>query len=166
VANLRSNGLVTVLHDLREIGFDAEWHIIPASAIGAPHQRERIWIVAYPGCQHGEKGPEIFSRLQGQLKERDPFGELERSGSPQDRIVKGSPGICGMDDGIPDGLDKLRLKALGNAVVPQIPELISKAIQQASADFSVNPLESKPKPEPCFFSNMSEAQLKELDVVN
>jgi len=50
VANLRSKGLVAVLQDLREIGYDAEWHCIPASAFGAPHRRDRIWIMAYPTC--------------------------------------------------------------------------------------------------------------------
>lgn len=55
VANLRARGLVTVLQDLWQIGYDAEWHCIPASAIGAPHRRDRIWIVAYPNCKskHG-----------------------------------------------------------------------------------------------------------------
>ncbi|MGB6971172.1 MAG: DNA (cytosine-5-)-methyltransferase, partial [Desulfobulbales bacterium] len=166
VANLRSNGLVTVLQDLREIGFDAEWHIIPASAVGAPHQRERIWIVAYPGCQYGKKGPEIFSKLQGQLEKRNPFSEFERSGSPQDRIEKGSTGIRRMADGVPEGLDKLRLKALGNAVVPQIPELIGKAILQVCDEVVPSPEENEKKPEPYFFSNMSEEQLKKLDEVN
>lgn len=51
VANLRGNGLVTVLQDLWQIGYDAEWHCIPASALGAPHQRDRIWIIAYPHSQ-------------------------------------------------------------------------------------------------------------------
>ena len=45
VPALTARGLVTVLGDLAEIGFDAEWHCIPASAVGAPHRRERIWIV-------------------------------------------------------------------------------------------------------------------------
>lgn len=48
VANLRSNGLAVVLKDLSEIGYDAEWEIISARSVGAPHLRERIWIVAYP----------------------------------------------------------------------------------------------------------------------
>ena len=48
VAALRSRGLDQVLRSLSEIGYDAEWHCIPASAVGAPHQRDRIWIVAYP----------------------------------------------------------------------------------------------------------------------
>jgi len=57
VANLRSNGLITVLQDLWQIGYNAEWHCIPASAIGAPHQRDRIWIVANPdnkGCNNNQ----------------------------------------------------------------------------------------------------------------
>jgi DNA (cytosine-5)-methyltransferase 1 len=48
VANLRSQGLTRVLQDLWEIGYDAEWHCIPASAFGAPHRRDRIWIIATP----------------------------------------------------------------------------------------------------------------------
>ena len=36
-----------VLGDLAEIGYDAEWHCIPAAYIGAPHFRDRVWIVAY-----------------------------------------------------------------------------------------------------------------------
>jgi DNA (cytosine-5)-methyltransferase 1 len=50
VANLRSTGLISILQDLWEIGYDAEWHCIPASAFGAPHRRDRIWIIAYPTC--------------------------------------------------------------------------------------------------------------------
>jgi len=37
-----------VLGDLAEIGYDCEWHCIPASAVGAPHLRDRVWIIAYP----------------------------------------------------------------------------------------------------------------------
>jgi DNA (cytosine-5)-methyltransferase 1 len=50
VANLRSQGLSSVLQDLWEIGYNAEWHCIPASAFGAPHRRDRIWIIAHPTC--------------------------------------------------------------------------------------------------------------------
>jgi site-specific DNA-cytosine methylase len=50
VANLRSTGLISVLQDLWEIGYDAEWHCIPASVFGAPHRRDRIWIIAHPAC--------------------------------------------------------------------------------------------------------------------
>ncbi len=48
VPALRSRGLALVLQDLLALGYDAEWHCIPACALGAPHERDRIWIVAYP----------------------------------------------------------------------------------------------------------------------
>ncbi len=47
VSVLRSRGLDQVLGQLAAFGYDAEWNCIPASALGAPHQRDRIWIVAY-----------------------------------------------------------------------------------------------------------------------
>lgn len=47
VSALLGRGLGVVLGDLAEIGYDCEWDCIPASAIGAPHQRDRVWIVAY-----------------------------------------------------------------------------------------------------------------------
>src|SRR5512139_1947664 len=50
VAALLGRGLDRVLGDLAEIGYDAEWHCIPASYVGAPHRRDRVWIVAYPQC--------------------------------------------------------------------------------------------------------------------
>ena len=48
VSALRSKGLTLVLQNLSEIGYMCEWHCIPASAVGAPHQRDRIWIIANP----------------------------------------------------------------------------------------------------------------------
>lgn len=47
VAGLLTRGLDRVLGTLAEIGFDAEWHCIPAAAVGAPHIRERVFILAY-----------------------------------------------------------------------------------------------------------------------
>jgi len=48
VPALRGRGLTLVLQDIAALGYDAEWHCVPASAIGAPHLRDRIWIIAYP----------------------------------------------------------------------------------------------------------------------
>lgn len=56
VANLRNNGLATVIKDLWEIGYVGEWHIISARSVGACHLRERVWIVAYPRCRLGWSG--------------------------------------------------------------------------------------------------------------
>lgn len=40
-------GFGTVLRDLAELGFDAEWFVLSAADVGAPHLRERVWVVAY-----------------------------------------------------------------------------------------------------------------------
>jgi DNA (cytosine-5)-methyltransferase 1 len=39
-----------VLGSLAALGYDAEWHCIPACAVGAPHRRDRVWVVAYASC--------------------------------------------------------------------------------------------------------------------
>src|SRR3990172_9328041 len=44
-----------VLGDLAQIGYDAEWHCISASAVGAPHRRDRIWIIAYTDKQGSQR---------------------------------------------------------------------------------------------------------------
>ena len=58
VAALLGRGLATVLGDLAALGYDAEWHCIPASAVGAPHRRDRVWIVAYANGG-GQRRPSI-----------------------------------------------------------------------------------------------------------
>src|SRR5208282_3242190 len=55
VAALLGRGLERVLGDLASIGYDAEWHCIPASAVGAPHRRDRVWIVAYANRDNGHR---------------------------------------------------------------------------------------------------------------
>lgn len=51
---LTSRGLGTVLGDLAEVGFDAEWGVLGAADVGAPHQRDRIWIVAHAASFSGD----------------------------------------------------------------------------------------------------------------
>jgi DNA (cytosine-5)-methyltransferase 1 len=48
VAALLARGLGRVVGDLAACGYDAEWDCIPAAAVGAPHRRDRLWLVAYP----------------------------------------------------------------------------------------------------------------------
>ena len=48
VAALLNRGLDTVLGTLAEIGYNAEWHCIPAASVGAPHIRDRVFILAHP----------------------------------------------------------------------------------------------------------------------
>ena len=48
VRALTYRGLNRVLKSLAEIGYDAEWEVISANDVGAPHRRERLWLLAYP----------------------------------------------------------------------------------------------------------------------
>ena len=126
VAALLGRGMGDVLRDLAALGFDAEWHCIPASAVGLPHIRDRVWIVAYPREERG----------QGKLKSAlpwlygVPWGENERRAADfMGRSDLYDPRLCRASDGIPDRAH--RVASCGNAVVPQIPELIGRAIAQA-----------------------------------
>jgi DNA (cytosine-5)-methyltransferase 1 len=69
VAALATRGLDAVLGTLSTLGYDAEWHVIPASAVGAPHRRERVWIVAYARCAHGKRRPDIKEQADGEACE-------------------------------------------------------------------------------------------------
>ncbi len=94
VAALLSRGMDRVAGDLAAIGYDCEWHGIPACAIGAPHQRDRIWIICQPTDANREQ---IWSQpewnewcdkatefrddgAQGSLADPDRARELEQRG--------------------------------------------------------------------------------------
>lgn len=117
-----------VLGDLASIGYDAEWQNIPASALGAPHRRERVWVVAYPqraGWQRPIADHSFLGRAFAAFPQ--PFdGSIKRWCEVAERSAPLRGG-----DGVSIKLERSRLKALGNAVVPQIPELIGHAILQA-----------------------------------
>jgi DNA (cytosine-5)-methyltransferase 1 len=62
VAALLARGIERVLGDLAALGYDAAWHCIPASAVGAPHRRDRIWIIA---CRAELRGNVADARIVG-----------------------------------------------------------------------------------------------------
>lgn len=51
-----SLGFKDVLKDLAEIGYDAKWQIVRASDVGAPHRRERLFVIAQPTNSNSERG--------------------------------------------------------------------------------------------------------------
>ena len=142
-----------ILGDLAEIGYDAEWHCIPASELGAHHHRDRVWIIAYPNSEKPGRLPigaskenpcscgscEILadSRRCGLQGQRQLISSVHPAKEKDGETVKSINGCIGsvweieprvgrVADGISNATH--RLKALGNAVVPQIPELIGRAI--------------------------------------
>lgn len=125
VADLLSRGMGDVLSALASLGYDAVWDCIPASYIGAPHDRDRVWIVAY--ADGDGFSAELYIRaLRGfaacASRRRDAHGLDLAEVGPWSAL----PDVLRVDYGLPGTLD--RLGVLGNAVVPQIPELIGRAI--------------------------------------
>jgi DNA (cytosine-5)-methyltransferase 1 len=112
-----------VLGDLAALGYDAEWENIPAAALGAPHRRERVWLVAYTNQDGCVLSADTANRI---LSENPPLvWEPFRTDDLRVSVPK-LAALCGSYDGVPD-----ELGAYGNAVVPQIPELIGNAIIDA-----------------------------------
>jgi len=145
-SEMLSRGLSTVLGDLAALGFDAEWHCIPASAVGAPHERDRVWIVADSSpsgepavaindeaCGMPANGNAVYAE-RGVVALGFHMGGAGRESQPLpwDGVWKAedSPVGMGVDDGVPARLDRLR--ALGNAIVPQIAEILGRAIVSAA----------------------------------
>jgi len=104
------------LNALAEIGYDAEWFCLSAASIGAPHERDRIWVVAYPHETQLERGG-ISRRV---YEKHADFGD---SCWGQDK-----PGVVRTLDGVPSQMD--RVGCLGNAIVPRIAQIIGEAIME------------------------------------
>jgi len=195
-----------VLGDLASLGYDAEWHCVKASDIGAWHHRDRVWVVCYPASikrDGGEHEPiisrqmrkiwesgganfaqpvsdayparcwESYQAVEGESSEQFNSGDIQPGENPvpyansaglqrgvQDRCINqegweiqkdgratkcgdwrrrsgngiwaSEPAVGRVANGIPNRAH--RLKGLGNAVVPQIPELIGRAIMDYEAN--------------------------------
>lgn len=169
VAALLVRGLDQVLGTLASLGYDAEWHCLPATAVGAPHIRDRVFIVAY-AANFRRKRVQPFAGSSGKSEDEGGMpqfaGSRQRSGPLSNAIGHGPQGLiaagpeartalrayraeCERGQWARDPADEPesrvgrvahgvpnrshRLRALGNAVVPAIPELIGRAILAAEA---------------------------------
>lgn len=117
-------GLATVLGNLADAGLDAEWGVISACAVGASHMRRRLWIVAYADSSNGKTGFwDSFAQTDWALRQNNRSACARAS--VQGRLEDPPRLFRGVDD-VPLRMDRVR--ALGNAVVPQIPEILGRAI--------------------------------------
>lgn len=126
VPNLITLGMPEVLGSLSEIGYDAEWTIVSAGQFGAPHMRKRVFIVAYSDRPFSKRHRGAF---RVEKKRANSDNALYRSESTYWTKTSAPSPICGVDDGISDRLAKLR--ALGNAIVPQCSEWVGRKIWES-----------------------------------
>lgn len=117
-----------VLTEVEAKGYHTETFIIPASALNANHKRNRVWIIAYAKREG----------LQGYIEERQNLcihPEQTLTINSNSYVFNGGEGFEGYrkyirgNDGVSRGLDKHRVKALGNAIVPQVAFELFKAIK-------------------------------------
>ena len=125
-----NEGLVLeqVCSDLEKEGYEVQSFIIPACAINAPHRRDRVWIIANRSST-GARGN--YYRVWQESIRDSRREEPKRQFKPEwfRNWFEVATKFCRVDDGLPRRLDRNpRLKALGNAIVPQVAEEIFRRI--------------------------------------
>jgi len=132
VKALLANGLDRVLCAIAEVGYDAEWQSISAASMGAPHRRERVFVIAYPqGTRRDDERAESGSKTRATSSSLPYLKDVPAS-RPEGRVAGRQ--FLRMDNGISywvdsphpapltlwhDRIDNQRVKALGNSIVPQ-----------------------------------------------
>jgi len=126
VAGIITLGLDAVLSDLESIGYTAQTFDISSDAAGLPTMERHIWIIATPNSKRFKRftKKKIQNQSGTQIKFlRNHPREYERWALPKTRV-------CGVGERVSGWMD--RIKGLGNAVPPQIPEIIGNAIMEVS----------------------------------
>jgi DNA (cytosine-5)-methyltransferase 1 len=127
-ANLRNLGLAEVLQDLWSLGYrDIRWDVLPASAYGALHRRERIWIIANRnGIRLSQEA--LAPAQEESVRRAEAWIDFSNRRCPEPRFY-------GVDDEPPSKLDeserKRRVAMCGNSVYNVIAEYIGRAILES-----------------------------------
>ena len=128
VSAITFRGGTRVITDLAKIGYDTEWQTISAAYVGALHRRNRMWFISYPS----DSRPEYSKHGQGQENTRETEMVCECEGSVfsnkrEFREKIRTTEFVRRSNGIPHRMD--RIKGLGNAIVPQVAEIIMERIK-------------------------------------
>lgn len=119
-----------ILTELSRMGYNAEWRVCRASEVGSPHHRARLYIIAYTDDIRLKQRQTFFQYVhekasQISWKFAGTTIQTFRGGTWSDQ----PPVLC-VDDGVSSKLVRQSLHGYGNAVVPEIPYRIFKAIQE------------------------------------
>ena len=131
--------------DLEAEGYEVQAFIIPACAVNAPHRRDRVWIVANRAdtglkILRQERENTVLQTANDRPTSQNPIGGRNGGRDNGDQAgmqcslqnvwdepwIEAATRLCGVDARVSNRVD--RLKCLGNAVVPQIPEIIGCCI--------------------------------------
>ncbi|WP_404292895.1 hypothetical protein ACD578_10620 [Microvirga sp. RSM25] len=95
------------------MGFEAEWGVISAAAVGAPHLRERIWLVAHSNSERleGQHGRRLQVRDAGGVGRYEGWAGIDRKSLPTPYALRAGHGLANWMD---------RIRATGNVQVPQV----------------------------------------------
>lgn len=121
-----------ILSAFADLGYDVQWEVIPASALGAGHRRERLWLLATDSdCQRLQRHAGHGSGDRGQRPGGHAAAQDLRA-----RTITGpkwyhQSGIQPVVDGIPSGVARDQLTAVGNSLVPQLALVWMRAISEA-----------------------------------
>ena len=150
VENVRAlvdRGLDRVLGSLADIGYDAEWGCFKAADVGAPHRRDRLWLLAYPqrtGLEgYGRTAHDTAGRPQparsvaahGVSRGTHPtaWGAAQPSVGVSAHGVPRGVAVAAWEQGLPRVIPHVeqyrqQLTALGNAIVPQCALVVFREI--------------------------------------
>jgi len=118
-----------IFGDLAESGYDCRWRIVSAAEVGAPHRRDRLWVVANDRSQRGEglQSKAIYR------EQRVPWGKDVRGIEDlRNRPDIPDPLVRRMGDGVAFGLD--RLKAIGNGQVSIVAATAWRLLNDTRSD--------------------------------
>jgi DNA (cytosine-5)-methyltransferase 1 len=123
VPTLRVRGLGAVLRGLAENGYDAEWLCLKACQFGAPHERERMFVLGWDS-----------DAVRCPWDDREKR-EIQDSNADTNRVSwwESEPDVGRMADGVSRGLDtNRRIEGLANSVVPQVAEWIGLRLMECA----------------------------------
>lgn len=136
---LTSRGLGRVLGDLAALGYYAEWGVLGAHHVGAPHKRDRIWIVACDSNRYGKPTQPVNDEASG-VPELAPDSSFRRHRPQEDKVrsrrhgfVNGSwwevePKLGRVANGMARRVDRLR--AIGNGQVPAVAAIAFEILRE------------------------------------
>lgn len=129
VAALLTRGMGDVLGTMATLGYDCQWHCIPAASVGAPHIRDRVFILAYSNRARSKERLASKARQNAWITKKPIDCDHGKSWTANKHKVDWwavEPKLDRLVHGVSSRVDRLR--CLGNAVVPQVACVVGQIL--------------------------------------